>query len=804
MSKYKLLPQILKTVALLPFAFSTLAQEVDQAINKNAGEKIGGLEVIEVVAQKRVSTLQETPLAISAFNKSLLEEQGIEDALDIQFSVPNMLVSNNSDFNIRGVGNNAISTSSDPGTGVHYNGVYMASNNMQNEYYDLQSIEVLRGPQGTLYGRNTTAGVVNILTARPDDIFEASLSVEVASYNSIRTTGMVNIPLSDTVFQRFAFNTVSRDGYTDNVTESVGFDKVDGREQYSLRSSTAFEFTDNTDGFLFVQYFKEDSDRATQVGVLCKSDPLLGCNPDSIASEFPYSNFTDGSLRNALGFNAMLRDDFYNLNLDGSIRENPSDPRKVRTDVRPEIESDELLVSFELNHEFGDHVFTSVTAYHDSSYSHIQDFDNADGADAFLAPVSYYLPGGIVENTTRHSMVNTQESSSTQWSQEFRIASYLDGDFNYTVGAFYMDFEANNQADFYLPELSLFADLIGSGLTGAEKAFSFQTPEYTTTSWAIFSEGYYQINDELQLTVGVRYTEEEKEMKTRQVSPLGFPDYTVDDGAWEEFTGKIALSYAPELDFTDASLFFGSLSRGYKGGGINPGQTTPELVTFDPEYINSLEIGTKNTMFDRMFQANMTAFVYQYDGLQVGGILEDSGLFNTNVDADVKGVEFEFILAMYEGLKVNLNYSLLDSQISEDFFTAPDIAYSNSRGKVNIKGNSLPYAPEKSLQFGIQYTTELTEGWDITYRGQTFWQDDYWARLYNIPTDKLDSWQQTDVGITIKDQSETWSVELFVKNVEDDASLTALSVEGALIGRYRKPKYLEPRLIGLNVTYWFE
>jgi iron complex outermembrane recepter protein len=807
---------MLSMVVLLPFSLSAIAQEVKQA-RADADKETAGIEVIQVTAQKRVESLQETAIAISAFSRTMLEDRDIEDALDIQYSIPNAMVAGNSSFNIRGVGNNAVSSTSDPGTGIHINGVYLSATTPQNEYYDLDAIEVLRGPQGTLYGRNTTAGVVNIITHKPDDIFEASLTAEFASFNSLRTIGVVNFPISDNVQQRFAFNTVKRDGYTENVAENVDFDRLDGRDQYSVRSSTAMQFSDKAEGLLFIEYFKEDSDRSGQVGVLCKSDPILGCNPNILASEYPNSDFTDGSLANGglaglLGFIGYdRRADFYNTNLDGSPKTNPLDPRKVRIDYKPRAEADDLLVSFEFNYDFGEHTFTSVSAYHETNSDTSSDFDNADGSDAFAAPVAQLLPEGRTADTTRHSMAQSYVGGSKQWSQELRVASYLPGPFNYTVGAFYLDYQSDLRVDFYVPELTAVADYLH--LNDDFAAFTFDTPEFNTKSWAIFGESYYNFNDDLKLTLGLRYTEEDKDVVTRQISPIDFllnpafdepNSYKDGEGSWEEFTGKIGLSYSPDLDITDNTLFFGTLSRGYKGGGINPGASDTSFPTYDPEYINSFEIGTKNTLLGNTFQANITAFIYQYDGLQVGGILPDSTTFNTNVDADVKGAEFEFIAAPIDGLRVNLNYSILNTEINEDFLTSPDIAYSASVGPVNLKGKELPYAPDSSIQFGIQYTHMLTDNWEITYRAQTYWQDRYWARLYNIPTDRLESWQQTDLNISIKDLDDVWEFEAFVKNASDEASMTSLSVEGALIGRYRKPNYLEPRIVGLRVHYRFE
>ncbi|WP_299081398.1 TonB-dependent receptor [uncultured Paraglaciecola sp.] len=825
MTHIRLYKRLFAAASAIPFALSAIAQEVNQA-QTSPDDEATGLEVIQVTAQKRVSSLQETPIAISAFNESMLEDQDIQDPADMQFAVPNAMVSGGGSYSVRGVGNTAVSSTADPGMGVHVNGVYVTRNASQNEFYDVQAVEVLRGPQGTLFGRNTTAGVVNTITKRPTDVLEASITTDIANYNGLRTKGFVNVPLSDTVLQRFAFNTVKRDGYSETIAKDVDFDTLDGRDQWSVRSSTSFEFSDQAEGFLFAQYFREHSDRSGTVGVLCKADPVLGCdNSETLGNEFPNTSFTDGSLANGAlaGLYASLgygtRPDFWNTNLDGSAKTTGGDPRKVGTDYQPTFNSEHLLLSFEFNYEFSDYVFTSVSAYHDREDLAYRDFDNSDGSDAMLVPQTLLLPEGRTELTTRHSSTRTDGGASKQWSQEFRVASYLDGPFNYTAGAFYLKYEGESLIKFHIPEVTAIAAF--KALPDELGAFTFDTPIVETDSWAIFTEGYYDVSEDFKLTVGIRYTEEEKYTKTRTYSSLDvFPmapgsyltsDFDMEstfkygEGEWEEFTGKLGFAYTPDIEATDETLFFGTLSRGYKGGGINPGASDSSFPTFDPEYINALEVGTKNTLLDRTFQANVTAFMYKYDGLQVGGILGDGTTFNTNVDAEVKGAEFEFVAAPIDGFRVNLNLSLLDSEIVDDFLTSPDISSPSGSGPVNLQGNSLQYSPESSVQFGIQYSHELSDNWDITYRAQTYWQDSYYSRLYNIKTDKQDDWSQSDVSVTVRDlANEKWEFELYVKNVSDEASITGLGVDNSLVGRYRTPTYLDPRTYGVRVTYRFE
>jgi outer membrane receptor protein involved in Fe transport len=181
-----------------------------------------GIEEIVVSAQKRVSTLQDTAIAVTALDDEALEIRQIATTSDLQFSVPNMLFSKSnfegSNIAIRGVGNSAVAESSDSGVGVHINDIYLNESRIfETEFYDMERLEILRGPQGTLYGRNTTAGVVNMITAKPTDEFEAKILIEAGDYRARKFNGMVNLPHSDRVSTRLAFYALDRDGYTENT-----------------------------------------------------------------------------------------------------------------------------------------------------------------------------------------------------------------------------------------------------------------------------------------------------------------------------------------------------------------------------------------------------------------------------------------------------------------------------------------------------------------------------------------------------------------------------------------------------------
>ncbi|MGI2171825.1 TonB-dependent receptor [Shewanella sp. MF05960] len=798
--------KIIGTVMAIPFALSSIAQAI-AAESNGAQKEQTEIEVITVTSEKRVSTLQETPIAISAFNANELARQDIEEPNDIQFAIPNAMFTDRGTYNIRGVGNNAIGASAESGTGVHVNGIYLTAPSASNEFYDLQTIEVLRGPQGTLYGRNTTAGVVNMITQRPTEDFEASINVEVGNYNSLRTVGMVNIPISDNIKQRFAFNTVKRDGFTENI--ATGND-IDGRDQFSVRSTTAFQLSDALDATLFAQYYKEDSNRSNRRGVRCISDPILGCASDKTGFEFVDSDYLDGNLKAALGASAaIVRSDFFNTNPDGSIKINPNDPHKVNLDNDPIAIADDLLVSFELNYVIDSGIFTSVTAYHDRDNAGQRDYDNANGSNAFLIPVNYVFNDDVVlQGTRNYEAVQVLEATSKQYSQEFRFVSDLDANFNYTAGVYWLNYESDSRVATFVPYLSLLASALR--LPNEFHEFDTRTPELDTSSWAIFGETYFDLTEKLKLTTGIRYSNEEKSQSTQTVSPLSFLQPGFDPTAfeylendWQETTGKIGLSYDADISFTDDTLFFGTLARGYKAGGLNPGGASKKA--FDAEYINSIEFGTKNTMLDRRLQANVTVFYYDYSDIQLGA-LEQGGTgaaITDNTDAKVSGAEFEFVAMPIADLMFNLNVALLDSEITGTFST-PDGSLGRTAIAPDVKGNSLPYAPESSIQFGVQYTHGIFNDLEITYLAQTYWQDDFYARVYNTSTDNIDSWNQTDFTVSISDTYKLWEVEAFVKNVSNNDSVTGLSVENSLTGRFRLPAILDPIQYGVRFQYRFE
>ena len=325
------------------------------------------VEELVVTAQKREQALQDVPLAVSAFSEKALDRAQIEDATDIQFSIPNAVLTGNDRFTLRGIGTNALG-SSDLGVQSFVNGAaigYLP----QNEFFDMQRIEVLRGPQGTLYGRNTTGGAINLITRKPTPEFGGEASLQVGNFANVRVGGALNLPLGDKVGVRLAGYSLNRDGYTENV--ATGND-VDGRDQWALRGTLALNFSEATNATLVVSRYEEDSTRAREGKRLCKAHPVLGCDPRFLGFDSPDANTT---------ILQTLARSFTPFPVGGNIyagAPNPTDLRKVAADTDPRYKLDQTAVTLDFEHDFGTLQFSAIGAYSKGSTEQNTDWDNAD------------------------------------------------------------------------------------------------------------------------------------------------------------------------------------------------------------------------------------------------------------------------------------------------------------------------------------------------------------------------------------------------------------------------------------------
>jgi outer membrane receptor protein involved in Fe transport len=701
------------------------------------------IEEIVVIAERLGGSVQDVPTAITAIGADQMQRQQIENTSDMQLTVPNVSYSKGnfttSAFQIRGIGNTAVGSTADSGVSVHMNDIPLESHRLYAvEFYDVETISILRGPQGTLFGRNATGGLINVTTKKPTDQFEGSFEVEVGDYSSQRLQGMINIPMGDMFSARIAGIMTERDGYTENL--ATGND-IDGRDMYSVRGTLRFEPSDRTTIDLMVNYMEDDSSRSRYQKKLCNRDPVgnLGCLGDTLEFELPNGLAT---LPSNLASNLVLGDPTadpitdpitnwglslfpFGYDIMGGTA-NPADMRTVNLDFEPTYYAEDTFISLTLDQAIGDyHDLTVSAAFLDTSFRSRTDFDGTIGAPitdvglpgfglspalGLFAPTTLatvYGNGdlpysnistsnlGIIGLDTLGAATNyyAYDQSNTDGEQttfEAILKSDFDGNFNYLLGGIYFDYEGSTDYNLAANTIDYFSLMALPGQVGnladgtgiASPFFVNETDLYGLETYAIFGEVYYNLSDRMKLTVGLRYTNDEKRVSDRNLllnsllagnpmptplgSPvaLGLPEYREDSETFDDTTGRVVLDWA----MGDSTMAYVSYSRGYKGGGFNP-PFDPAVFpnasrTFDPETINAYEIGTKSLFADGDLTLNLAAFYYDYKGLQVSRIVNRTS-FNENVDSEITGLEAEFIWSPTDNLVINGMVSFLDTEIGD-------------------------------------------------------------------------------------------------------------------------------------------
>jgi outer membrane receptor protein involved in Fe transport len=801
LTQYLLTSAALAVVSMPSFAFAQDASEDDS-----------GYEEIIVTAQKRSENLQDVPLAITAFSTATLENKAVDDVSDLSFSVPNLAV-NDSGASLRGIGNLAISSTSEGGLGYHVNGVYIGAPASVQEYFDIGRIEVLRGPQGTLYGRNTTAGVLNIITQKPTFDLGAYVTANYGNYDSKRIEGAINLPVSDAAALRVAGYYLDRDGYTQNLF--TGND-VDDRHSFGLRGSFRLDMGDTT-ADLVVGYFKEDSRRNFGTKGVCAKDAAIGCSPLDLGFSTPDSRVTVFRTLGSLSGTLNPAVDYFA----GAL--NPTSLRQINQDIDPTYYDQEWNASLEISHEFGSLTLTSVSGYQERRYNVTNDFDRFAATTGLLRPVTFdLLANGTPVTTSLIQSGRRDQGDYRQWTQEVRLASDFDGAFNFLLGGNYYDQKIAYYVD--ITHAALAATQQAFALNPIYEAYRIQTDPATTKSFGLFGEAYFDLGESTRLTGGIRYSNDKKTVKTRQLfldplfsgglNPNGTPFI---NGRFKKgvVTGRLVLDH----DFASNIHGYVSVSRGYKAGGINPGGAT--VPTFKPESLSAGEVGLKFNTFDGALLLNSSAFYYDYKDLQIGQVGVTSA--NTvNTDAKVYGAEFEWTVRPPEsGFQMDGAFSLLSTELSNfqsgdegdpnaiapgsvivrDAAGAP---VRNGSGVIikNLDGNKLPFSPGWKISIGAQYRFELGE-LSLTPRIDHYEQSKFFGTAFNKPIDRFSGYRQTDLKLLLEPQSEKWSVRGYVKNLFNNDDVLRLSQEGPLVGRFRSLIILEPRTYGIEATVRF-
>lgn len=594
----------------LSFAFAQEEEETQQ------GNQV--FEEIIVTAQRVAEDAQDVPLSVSALTEGMIDDQQVITPSDIQMNAPSVTYSPTNfggfNFSIRGIGSLVSGSASEPGVSAHLNEITMVSNLNSTEFYDLARVEILRGPQGTLFGRNATGGAINFVTNKPNfDTVESYIDIEMGAYSHLRGKGMFNVPMGQDLALRVSGFYLQRDGYTENLAAGRGLYNInadiDGRDMYSLRTMLGWELDDASVWFMY-QVTEEDSDRARITNQICDTNdlPTTGCTADGDGFGVPHLGATTGGIfGGAVGAIPLgLRGDETQIQYD---HERPAGIgyRAVHTDFEPVFEEIESIYAFGYVHHIGDFTIDVLGAVRDGEYLSQQDYNfdvgptlgatslNPDGIWPTSRPSGGagddWRPGqcninagtaGIFGGCVRENLDDTRifsydqsDSESNFWTLEAKVRSNYDTQVNFLGGI--SIFGSARTTDYYVISNTL--DLVG--LYGAP-AFRLPPlyPTYfvnsaspegdggrTDDGTAVFGEVYYDLNDRTKLTVGVRYNEDNKETSDTSILFNAQNHLAILPAVYAGIRAQVAAALGVPPEFVPLQL---ALGGAYQLGLLDP------------------------------------------------------------------------------------------------------------------------------------------------------------------------------------------------------------------------------------------
>ena len=687
------------------------------------------IEEVVVSATKKEQSVQDIPVSIEAFTAEDIDKNMVEDFSDLAEVVPGLIVDkalgSGSAYSMRGVGSYGVGAAVVPSLITSINGHAVGSSALNDTgFHDLERIEVLKGPQGTLSGRNAVQGLVNLVTARPTGELEGSFEITGGNFNSQRTNIVFNVPVNERVSMRLAASVFNRDGTIRNI--NTGND-IDGRESESARLSIDFDMNEKTSFELTYDYQKADDNRQN-IGInFCESDPLFGCSPFTVGY-IGQTAHPNGSTAGFFNFAAALNSNPTANSYAGITALNSMD--KVNLNRDPSLMQKHELAQIEMNHDLNDNYDLIVKAtYTTRDYNHMGDNDYNNSTDAFpgLFPAGHpasFIPmqwegcfGGFhstfcetvdSDRTYEFSMDETET-----WQAEVTLISNLDGPLNYQIGYYHFDQTSRNiyqvqtaswnliaqdgsahpynvplfggaltgsgSVDFYIPwALSGFsAAALPSLLTGYSAPVPvqgfFNDDHIRTKSKAILGELYYDLSEQTLITVGLRYNDDV--VKDSVFSCLSFTSCT-NYPTSQKLTGEygffptqvieadnaVGYKLAIKHDIDDDRMVYTSYTTAVKAGGNNPNELgLPD--PYDQEETGVFEVGAKGIFLDGAMLLNAAYFKNSTDGMLISSIV-NAGSRNVNTDAEVSGLEGNMVLFLNETTSVDVTLLKAESEIT--------------------------------------------------------------------------------------------------------------------------------------------
>lgn len=722
------------------------------------------LEEVIVSAQKRDQSAQDVPIALSAFTADAIEQLGAPDFEGLQFFTPGLSVSGASGAfvspYIRGIGTNQTSVGTDPSIGVYQDGIYLArKGGALSDLLDVERVEVLKGPQGTLFGRNAVGGAISITTGKPVNEFEAEASIGIGNYGSRVARGMLNAPLTDALFFRAALQTRQRDGWHENVIDGQ---KGDDRDRTTGRAKLLWDATEKLSIEIGGQW--NNTDEIARFG-------------ESVDAAIPVSDLTaNPNDRRAVNGN---------LNVLGDPR-GSTEPTTPRFDRRMDLYW--LSATLDLSPSL---TLTSLSSVLDYETSAARDYDGTE----------YYI-GNNLYNTATNKTV----------SQEFRLSGTHD-QLDWFIGTSFL--QESYDMDFAVG----FADFLGlnAGMPFEEDS----AVASDTDSYALYGDATWRLTDRWSVTAGARYSHDDKSIdyntplhengaaalnglglilatSVQFVNGQGLPDPQAAkrSESWSDFSPRLVFDYR----LNDDVMLYAGVTRGYKSGGFNtypsadtaPGPTFLQVVPeatrpVEPETIINYEAGIKSLFLDGRLLFNASAYAVDYEDLQVQ-VIENQVVALANAgEASSNGVEVEMKIRISPYLTVFANGAWMDAEYKRFF-----------RSGVDYSGTPLRFSPEFSGTVGIDSAVQFTNGSELRGFVSVGYKDEH-----NLIEDfTIDSYHVINARLSYRSPRDVWQVAVFGTNLSNESFLVNYTEQTGAFG-FTSAIRNEPRMYGAEFTLRF-
>lgn len=780
------------------------------------------VDEIVVTAEKRAESLQDVPVSIVALPKAQLDNRGIDELKDFAANIPNLFVNN---FNgsadtirlfIRGLGQNAVEPTQDPSVALYIDGVYVGSAfGTGFELVDLERVEVLRGPQGTLYGRNATGGAINMITQRPDvGEWGFKQSFSGGNFAMFKSRSTINAPLGDDGGLKFAVLRSRRDGIVENRGPGVDFGIED---RWGARLDVRYDITPSFSfDYAFDASFVRDSAPYEQ-GI---SGPAAGNEAGYSAPLFDPIGVAGIGLVQPVGDYTFA---------DKIERDRHSTGESARPHVQGdnEVYGHTMVLTYEASPVT---TYKSITGYRTVDRSNFGDFaPYASGTISIGLPLPVLNQFGLVPVPSEPRPIADQADKTEikQFTQEFQVLTdfqFWGGNTSLTAGLY-----------FYADEI--FQD--ASDSTTLEGPRAMDTTEAKNKAAAIFSQATWTpkiLDERVHLTIGLRGSFDGREATRINENSFAFaekggftatncttfsffstfistatpcvPTGTVESSDYEKTFWNFNPAGTVEFDFSEDVNMYAKVVTGFKTGGTATRSANPEnfAAGFDEEGVMAYELGLKGQFFDGRLQTNGALFYMQIDGfqtsIQTGATPGDRDFVGIN-DSKIYGMELDVVLAAYHGLFIRGSYGYLQTQLGVDAVT---VLVSSGEEKTYPLLSDFSYAPNHSFSISLDYMATLTSQLDMTaYLGYNF-QSEMITSPNLEDTGKLEARGLIDANITFFTESfgnGTTSIAFFGKNLLDEEYLTVNTSAFAFAGLDEQGSFGEPRTFGMTAKFEF-